>query len=219
MKTKGIHPWAKFESYCSSGDIESIEKMLDEGCDIDMGNSFGSLLLLRAAESGRAEIVDMLVKLGAYVDAVEPSAGLTALMLAAERGFASCVSSLLKAGASVLTKDAKGETALMKACRWGRGQAARLLVLGGSMVHDKDKTGASTMVWAVRGGDVDCVEAVMSGWTSAEIRGSMSRTALNVARAARRSACEQRIKDVIARAELELWVPRAHATEAKSLRI
>jgi ankyrin repeat protein len=76
-----------------------------------------------AARRGQAEILQMLLKAGAKINAKDKKTGMTALHEAAEANQRAIVSALLRAGANRLIRDRKGRTPV-NAARQAKVQAA-----------------------------------------------------------------------------------------------
>jgi truncated hemoglobin YjbI len=80
-----------------------------------------------AAESG-AEVVRILVRAGAKVNACGGVTGATALHMAARRGHADIARALLDCGAALEARDRKGDTPLQRAINCRRDEVAQLLL-------------------------------------------------------------------------------------------
>jgi hypothetical protein len=102
--------------YARDGSVIAV--LLDAGADINIAQSMGVMKgytpLMRAAMGGDSEVLKLLLKRGAKVDAREQD-GMTALIIAAMQGEASCVKILLKSGANINAKTDSGLTALRSA--------------------------------------------------------------------------------------------------------
>ena len=112
-------------------DIFSIEKLLNEGTDINARASNGTTALMGAAYAGYPRTTEYLILRGAQIDA-QSTDGLTALHYAAGAGYTEIVGKLLDAGADPNAKSADGTTPLMRAARAGREETAKRLLAGGA---------------------------------------------------------------------------------------
>jgi hypothetical protein len=118
------------------GHAAVAERLLDAGVDIDCeyGGFGGRTALQAAADAGHAELVRLLLRKGALVDARQPGTsgihGDTALQLAAARGDADMVEMLLAAGADVNAPPghAGRRTALQAAAEGGHLTVVQLLL-------------------------------------------------------------------------------------------
>lgn len=84
-------------------------------------------LLMAAAFEGRANVVDLLLALGANIDQKDYD-GWTALLHAARNGHKQVVSLLLRRGAEAMTLSSSGRNALMVAATHGRVGVVRALL-------------------------------------------------------------------------------------------
>lgn len=94
-----------------NGNIEGIEKSLDQGVSIESKSQRGNTPLIIAAYSGNAETVEYLCERGANVNA-QGENGATALINAAYYNFYDVAEILVKYGANKNIKDIYGNTAL-----------------------------------------------------------------------------------------------------------
>jgi ankyrin repeat protein len=116
-----------------NGDAELASMLLYAGANWRATTRLGGYLPVHlAAQSGAADVLELLTKSGADVN-VRTSTGATPLMLAAASGNARAVEVLLAGGADVnATERAHGETALMFAAAAGRADVARALLARGA---------------------------------------------------------------------------------------
>ncbi|XP_068123026.1 M-phase phosphoprotein 8 [Hyperolius riggenbachi] len=116
-----------------NGDYLTVKYALnsDEEYNLDQEDSSGMTLVMMAAAVGQDDILRILIKKGAKVNARQKN-GTTALMHAAEKNYLTTVAILLDAGAFVNVQQVTGETALMKACKRGNYDIARLLMEQGA---------------------------------------------------------------------------------------
>ena len=103
---------------------ESIENFLTPKSEKEINKDLSILNqhkknveLIKASTRGNENVVEILLKNGADVNASSPTKE-TALMYAAMRGKLTCVEILLKNGADVNAKDIHGNTALIYASRY-----------------------------------------------------------------------------------------------------
>ncbi|MDE6773120.1 MAG: ankyrin repeat domain-containing protein, partial [Treponemataceae bacterium] len=140
----------------------------------------GWTALILATENGEKDIVELLIKAGADVNAKENDNGKTVLMIATEEYIHSFYSvesqmteaevaevratiwviteMLIKAGADVNTRNNEGETALMQVAREGHKELAELLIKAGADVNAKLSTGWTVLVPAAVKGHKELVE-------------------------------------------------------------
>jgi ankyrin repeat protein len=119
---------------------EIFDLLFGAGLDINQPNIFGFPPLILACQEERPQHLEHLLKLGADVDLVSRSGGITALMEASCKSSSDLVPKLLEKGADTARTNAHGLTSLALACRHGRLENAKLLIEKGSKVsvHDRD---------------------------------------------------------------------------------
>lgn len=87
-----------------AGDDALLGALFDAGADMGRAEAAlpdGQTLLMQAARAGRVPAVDLLLRRGARIDAVDARSGTTALMWAAVADHGAVVTALAKAGASL----------------------------------------------------------------------------------------------------------------------
>ncbi|XP_066438257.1 M-phase phosphoprotein 8 [Eleutherodactylus coqui] len=99
--------------------------------NLDQEDASGMTLVMMAAAAGQDDILRLLIKKGAKINARQRN-GTTALIHATEKNYLTTVALLLEAGAFVNIQQATGETALMKACKKGNLDTVRLLIEHGA---------------------------------------------------------------------------------------
>jgi ankyrin repeat protein len=82
-------------SSCSSGDLESVKRLIWFGVDINKKDSNGSTALIQSSLNGHFDIVRELIRAGADVN-IKNSREITPLTMAAERGYLNIVGSSRK---------------------------------------------------------------------------------------------------------------------------
>src|SRR5689334_23334963 len=88
-----------------NGDRATVEALLKQNVDVNAPQGDGSTALHWASDKEDLELVQLLIKAGADVNAKTRLAGITPIFMAAKNGNASIIQLLLKAGA-----DGKGAT-------------------------------------------------------------------------------------------------------------
>lgn len=123
------------------GEVRTIQKLLENGADLNGRDQHGWTALHRASFKGRMEVVKVLVERGVEVDAKDEE-GYTALHCAAEAGHADVTEFLVKKGADVEARTRKGVSALQITESLNYVGITRVLVNGGASRENSDKVAA-----------------------------------------------------------------------------
>jgi ankyrin repeat protein len=125
------------------GNLNEVQKLLDEGADVNWTNECGCTALYYACFKGHVEVVQLLLDRGAQMDIQDDSDGTTSLMMAIQFGHVEVVKLLLDRGALIDIQNNWGGTALMFAiCPFcGKTECVRLLLEKGADMSIKDKDG------------------------------------------------------------------------------
>jgi ankyrin repeat protein len=161
-----------------NGDVEAVRRLLSESdTDVDATQTNGGWLvdfyldnkgnicvgwtpLMTAIYKGNAEIVEILLKAGAKVDA-DNCVGWPPLHCAVEHGRTEIMEILLKDGAKVDTIDNGGRTPLHYAARNGNAEIVEILLKAGAKVDAIDKKGKTPLHRAARYADAKIVEILL----------------------------------------------------------
>ena len=111
----------------------------------------GCTLLLIAAGRGHKQLIELLLKRGAEVNARD-SEGNQALMAAAQEGHEQVADSLLRYGAAIELRNKYGRTALMAAARFGRENVVYAFLQHGAEVDLQDGLGTTALWYAAYSG-------------------------------------------------------------------
>ncbi|MCJ1402164.1 hypothetical protein MMC11_005383 [Xylographa trunciseda] len=186
-----------------SGDLRMVKQLLSHGANIDIKTSRKyskpSLVspgrrdiervwghawtpLYRAANSGREDIVQLLIEEGADIEARGPSE-LTALMLAVKDRHDSVTKVLLDKGADTAATDESGWTALHQAAHNPDGETAAVLLLDhGAAVNATCDFGQSPLHVATEQRNQALIRLLAINYNAnLELQDSVSRTPLHLA--------------------------------------
>jgi hypothetical protein len=140
-------PTKTFSQAIGSGDVDEIKLHIAQNPDIiNRPDANRNTPLGNAIESGRVEIVTLLLEAGANVAA--PSRDMPPVVMAAVRGNTDMVKALVAHGASVDAADSMGMTPLIAAAQSGYIDIAEFLITSGANVNAKDKTGRTPLTIA-----------------------------------------------------------------------
>jgi uncharacterized protein len=139
--------WENVVHSVEKNDAAAVEQLLASGSSPNGTNDAGRTGLHIAALNGNAEIADLLIKAGAWIDVKDPL-GNTPLFYAADRDHVDVVDLLLAAGASPNQQNRGGVTPLMAAAQRGNVQIVQALLAKGGDPRKTDFTGRDAVSWA-----------------------------------------------------------------------
>jgi ankyrin repeat protein len=126
------------------GDSLAVQKLLNEGANINEPDSSGYTPLVYAIWSGKTETVKVLINKGADINKRDKT-GYTPLLWASKYGYLDIAKLLIDGGADINAKDKNGSTPLMLASSGGYLDIAKLLIDKGADVNAQDKTGLTAL--------------------------------------------------------------------------
>lgn len=145
-----------------NGELNTVQKALEGGIQVDTINENGSTAMMLAAFNGHAEIVEMLLEEGANVNHHDYNHR-TALMYASSGPAIETVELLLKEGAKVNVRDSvEGFTAVMFAAAEGQTDVFKALLEAGADLSMKDKDGETARDFAMNNGHAEIVDLTTS---------------------------------------------------------
>ena len=164
------------------GNKPAVVALLSRGASLATEDSVGDSALHHAArvENNQLELVNMLLKHGAAIEAVNKF-GVTPLLLAFQKGNKAAVVALLAKGASLSSVDHVGNTALHHAAISKNNQAdlVNMLLKHGASIEAGDKVGITPLHMAVAHANKPAVVALLSRGASLATQDSVGDTALH----------------------------------------
>lgn len=130
-------------------------------CDVNISDSYGRTALHYAAEQGHADIIDLLLQAGSFVNAMDFE-GMTPLYLAAARGNRDAVQALVLSSANINLRATDKSTPLHSAASRGQIEITRILLNHGSKVDTLDYSDRSPLYVAAQRGHKDIVELLLT---------------------------------------------------------
>jgi ankyrin repeat protein len=109
------------------GHVETVERLLAAGAEVDAVDQGGYTALLLAASNNHTVVMQQLLAQGAMIDVKEQTQGYTPLIWATHRGHQEAVALLLERGADTTLPDFEAKTAADHAREQGHGQILELL--------------------------------------------------------------------------------------------
>lgn len=141
-----------FREYALEGKLESVQKAIEAGVDVNSADEEQRTALLFAAFNGHTPVVKLLLDSGARLEQRD-SMGRTALMFASTGDNAATVNLLLESGADVNTVDTnEGFTPLMYAAAEGHVDVVKALLQHDADPSLRDTDGDSARDFAQRNG-------------------------------------------------------------------
>lgn len=174
---------------CVDRDVETVQKLLDEG-DVDINwqghdhwNLQGKTPLIAAADTGSAEIIELLLNHKNYVVDVDlqDSRGNTALILSSANQ--KNLELILAKNPNINLQNKNGETALIKACMFTRdnSKVINTLLAAGAEVNLQNNKGESALICTIGNAGLENVEALLKMGANPNLQDEKGRTALIVA--------------------------------------
>ncbi|MDQ7826146.1 MAG: ankyrin repeat domain-containing protein [Candidatus Eremiobacteraeota bacterium] len=145
------------DSYSVYGFIDDVNAIVDAG--------LGERAIHWASAAGAADVVNLLISLGADINASDMN-GITPLHSAALHGHISVIDILIEKGAGVNKPSSNGSTALHRAVSSEHAGTVELLLARGARAHVADKAGRTALDLARETGNkkiIDLLEASGAG--------------------------------------------------------
>jgi ankyrin repeat protein len=159
-----------------------VRSLMDAGADVNAVSTDGSTALFKAVQSGRKDLVTILLQAGGDVR-VRDRKGRTVLMVGASRGAfnANFVEFLVERGANVDAEDDQGRSALMIWTMKGRPDIVDSLLKHGAGPDKTDGEWNTALHQAARRGDLVTAGLLLDAGASTDIKNRRGLTALGVA--------------------------------------
>ena len=167
----------------SKGKVGEIEKLIEDGFDVNAKDHTGNTAFTWAVEYGHRDVVSLLLDHGADIS-VRNRHGETSLISAAVNGHQDVIRLLIKHGADVRARDNEGRTALLSASRSGYPEgfvdsyAISLLLEHGADVNAKDKSGVTPLMWVSFHGHYRMISLLLEKGADINARDKNGNTAL-----------------------------------------
>ena len=161
-KFVGPHGFTPLMAGCQLGHLESVRRLLKEGCDpnatCDSELDYWCPLSI-ASFNNHPDIVSLLIQNGTKVSRVAPN-GMTPIIKASQK-CSQCVELLIEAGAQVNVRSDTSRTPLMLASEAGLSKAVHSLLSAGAELNAKDNSGHSALFYATKEKQYECVKILL----------------------------------------------------------
>merc|ERR1712192_21742 len=169
---------------CKDGHANMVRLLVEQfGANMAVTGLDGQTGLHRVADRGREGALDVLISLGAEINARDAK-GRTPLHVASAsakgRSQLSCVRKLVEAGADTSLPDDNGQTALCVAAREGHEECIRHLLKNNADPNICDKGGRSPLYWTSFHAHIECARILKEGGAK-DLESERGQTALAVA--------------------------------------
>ena len=154
------------------GDTAAIERLLQEGADVNASRVDGSTAIHWAVYRDDLETAERLIDAGADVT-LATREGVTPMHVASLHGNSGMIAALLRAGADARQRGPNQTTMLMLAARNGNPDALRLLIDAGAEVNATENLrGTTALMWAVEQRHPEAVQTLLDAGADLAIQSS-----------------------------------------------
>lgn len=171
--------------FAQLGYADQIKRLVADGVDPDWRREDGVTTLMMAAMTGRIEVMEALIEVGATVDLQTPD-GTTALLAACTYARTTReimgIEVLLARGANPSLANDEGNDALMMAARHGLVDAAVALIRAGADTRRANRFGTTALMQAARGHLVETCRALIRAGADRTAKDERGLTASEYAR-------------------------------------
>ena len=137
-----------FATYIAKNKMEIFNEFLEAGMEVNCRDDLGTPMLNIACRNDNFEFVEVLLDLGAELNAISEDRGYTAVMDAVWRGNEKITKFLIDKGAELNTINKEGQTNLVLAVGANRENIVKLLAENGADPDVKDMMGMSAYNYA-----------------------------------------------------------------------
>ena len=172
---------------CRWGDLERVKQLIQDGQDVNRGDSYGITPLMKAAESGHNQVVRELIRDGAHVNGKDKYKQ-TALHWASSWGHSSVGKTLAEAGANLNEQDEYGRTPLILTAYWGHANVVMELIRAGADVSVVSRqnwwsvaAGSTALHFAAKQNSIECGVLLVEAGADMMTRNNDSKSSLDLA--------------------------------------
>jgi hypothetical protein len=154
------------------GDSSAIQKLLNEGANINEPDSNGNTPLMYAIWSKKTKVAKHLIESGANINAKDAQK-YDALIYAVDNGNYEITELLLDKGANINSKDYTNATPIIHATWSSNEKIVPLLIKRGANLNDKDNAGNTPLSWALFYGKMDIADIIKRAMPMSDTRKNM----------------------------------------------
>lgn len=163
-----------------AGDLQEVEKFLNEGVPINSSNLKGDTPLILATGQGHLSVATFLINKNAAIDLANLK-GLTPLHWASMKGHLNVITALINHGCNINKQDNKGYTPLYWACLNDHAAIAALLISRGAYINLPGQKGITPLHEASYQGKREIVKLLIEKGAVIQQSNSEGLTALHFA--------------------------------------
>ena len=169
----------QLETAIIEGDVKLVDKLINEGTDVNRFRFKKYTLLILAIIRGDMDCVNVLIKHNANINQMDAYEDWTPLMCAAYHKHDDIVLTLLEAGAAVNMKsEITKMNALMICVKQDSPECLKILIEYGSSLNQQARGGETALILAVVFGYNKCLQLLLEQKPSIDIQDVSGRTAL-----------------------------------------
>ena len=162
---------------CRKGALERVRQLIQDGQNVNRGDSYGATPLMEAATWGHDQVVQELIRAGVDVNG-KSNTKQTALHRASSRGHSNVVKTLAEAGVNLNVLDVYGMTPLMWAAYRGHANVVVELIRAGVDVNGKSNNKLTVLHKASWSGHSNVIKTLAEAGANLNVRDVVGMTPL-----------------------------------------
>jgi ankyrin repeat protein len=172
-----------FIELVKDGTPQDVRAAINKGADVNTRGSCSTPLMEAAGANSNPEVITVLLKAGADIEARDSCFGRTSLMWAAlSNQNPEVLATLLKAGADLEARDNDGRTVLMWAARNNQPKVITMLLEAGADLNARSKNDMTALIWAaVYSQKPEVIMALLDAGADAKVKSKRGYAALDYA--------------------------------------
>ena len=201
--------------YLSTGNVQTVKYLLQNGAEIDFCESGGRSPLWTASHLGHVKSVKLLIERGANVELTDSISEASSLLVASGRGMMEVVKLLIKKGkANLNAKNKKDQTALYLAAALNKVDIMEYLIIKGANVNEACHLMYTPLMIASERGYVHAVKCLLQNGADVGLKKKDGLTTLMIAC---RSGYLNVVKTLIESGKIDQSITDFHGRTAKDI--